>query len=75
MKTYRIMAVILIALILGEFALMIVALLRGEYSQFFIDGGVLVAMILAGLLLKRAVAHEREKETQDSGDTEGNAQE
>ena len=64
MKTYRIMAVILIVLILAEFAMMAIALFKGEYSQFFIDGGVLVAMLIASLLLRRAVKHRKEAEAQ-----------
>ena len=57
MKTYRILSIILIALILGEFVLMLIA-----FTQFFIDGGVLVAMILAGMMLKRAYTHKKESE-------------
>ncbi len=60
MKTYRIMSVILIALILGEFALMLAALFKSDFTQFFVDGGVLVAMIIAGTLLLRAYRHKKE---------------
>ena len=60
MKTYRIMSVILIALILGEFTLMLIALFRSDFTQFFVDGGVLVAMIIAGTLLLRAWRHKKE---------------
>ena len=65
MKTYRIMSVILIALILGEFVLMLIALLKSDFTQFFIDGGVLVAMIIAGALLMRAYRHKKEMEEQE----------
>jgi len=70
MKTYRIMAVILIALILGEFALMVIALLQGKFSQFFIDGSVLIAMILAGVLLLRGFRHKREAEEKEKEGSE-----
>ena len=62
MKTYRIMAVILILLILGEFVLMLTALFKSDFTQFFVDGGVLVAMIIAGMLLKRAYRHREDAE-------------
>ncbi len=62
MKTYRILSIILIALILGEFVLMLIALFKSDFTQFFIDGGVLVAMILAGMMLKRAYTHKKESE-------------
>ena len=62
MKTYRVMAVVLIILILAEFVMMAIALFKGNYTQFSIDGGVLIAMILAGFLLKRAVKHREEQE-------------
>ena len=60
MKTYRIMSVILIVLILGEFVLMLTALFKSDFTQFFVDGGVLVAMIIAGTLLLRAYRHKKE---------------
>ena len=62
MKTYRIMSIILIALILGEFALMLTALFKSDFTQFFIDGGVLIAMIIAGTLLLRAYRHKKDAE-------------
>lgn len=62
MKLLNILSAVLIVLIVGCFAFMMTMLILSNFNAFFISGGVLVALLLAGVILKKVRQHETEKE-------------
>ena len=69
MKKLRILAWTAIVLIAADFVVMLVALFLAKYRLFFVAGGILVALIIAGYFLKsaRKSIEEQEKQLEDPG--------
>ena len=67
MNKLRFLAWMVIILIAVDFILMVVALFLAKYSVFYVAGGVLVALIIAGYVLK-AARKSREEQKKEIGD-------
>ena len=67
MNKLKFLAWTVLVLIAVDFVLMIVALFLAKYKVFFLAGGVLIALIIAGYFLKyaRKSVEEREKAPSD----------
>ncbi len=64
-KVLRVTAIILLVLILLVFGFMVYALIRAEYGLFSIAGGVLVALLVCGFVI-RYLRVKREKALKDA---------
>lgn len=62
MKRGRIPAVVLIVLIAVDFVYMVIQLFHGSLDTFLIGGGVLVALLAAGYLLKKVYSPQKDAE-------------
>lgn len=51
-KVLRITAIVLIVLILLVFGMMVYALIKAEYGLFSLAGGVLVALLVSGFVIR-----------------------
>ena len=71
-KTLRVTAVILLFLIIGVFGLMVYALVRAQYGLFSLAGGVLVALLVCGFVIRylRVKREEALKEAENEEKTE-----
>ncbi len=70
MKKLRVLAIMILVLLTLDFALLLYLLIKGNYTMFYWAGGVLVALIIVGFVLKKArdTIEEREKEAPENTD-------
>ena len=71
-KTLRVTAVILLVLIILVFGLMVYALIRAQYGLFSLAGGVLVALLVCGFVIRylRVKREEALKDAEKEENTE-----
>jgi small neutral amino acid transporter SnatA (MarC family) len=71
-KVLRVTAIILLVLILLVFGFMVYALIRAEYGLFSIAGGVLVALLVCGFVIRylRVKREEALKDAEEEQKTE-----
>ena len=68
MKTlFRILSIVLICCVLGSFAGMVITLIKGLFSLFFIIGGFLVGFIAMSWFLGRISRSYDERHPEQSG--------
>lgn len=68
-KTLRVTAIILLVLIVLVFGLMVYALIRAQYGLFSLAGGVLVALLVCGFVI-RYLRVKREEALKDAENEE-----
>ena len=71
-KILRVTAIVLLVLIVLVFGLMVYALIRAQYGLFSLAGGVLVALLVCGFVIRylRVKREEALKEAEDPEKTE-----
>ena len=62
MKTLRVLSALIIVLLVGCFSFMITVLILGNFNAFFISGGILVGLIIAGFVIKKVFQNLDQKE-------------
>jgi len=70
MKTYRLMAIICLFVIVLITVAMIISLAQGSSERFFVLGGVWVAAILLCFVLVKGFKNRFRKEEKDEGTSE-----
>jgi len=70
MKTYRVAAVICIAVLAALTVGMIITLIAANYDLFFAIGGVLVAALIVSYMVVKTFKNKYGKEKEDDGTSE-----
>ena len=69
MKKLRVLAIIILVLLVADFGYIVFSLIQGNYTAFYLGGGVLVGLLILGFVLKKA-RENMEKRQKEAGEEE-----